>query len=90
MTPSGNASIVVRRTVWGTVTGSLGNSYKFSSDAKETFKSASASYDLPYYAVATTSAKGSSFGITGSVRVNVNPDGTPSGSLTLSLNATCL
>jgi hypothetical protein len=89
LTPSGNASVVVRRTVWGTVTGSLGNSYKFSSDAKETFKSAAATYDLPYYAVAATSAKGASFAISGSVRVNVSSDGAPTGSLTLSLDATC-
>ena len=89
LSSSGNANVVVTRSVTGTALGSLGNSYVHRSDAKQTFKTIAGSYEVPYYATMVTVGK-LSFGVFGVVSVGVDALGAPTGSLTLSLDTKCL
>ena len=87
-TPNG-ANVVVRRTVKGTLTGTSGQTYDFSSHAAGHFDAVAPSYELAHRSTVKASSSKLDFSVSGMVRVNVSPSGAPTGSTLLSLNLVC-
>jgi hypothetical protein len=87
-TPNG-ASVVVRRTVRGTLSGTGGQTYELSSQSVGHFDAMAASYELPHRSTANAAGSELDFSLSGMVRVNVSSSGTPTGSTLLSLNLVC-